>query len=775
MSAYAAAYAPPPGSGYPGVPGSSSLPKSYAPPGTVPTAGGVMGGGPYVPGASFGATGSGDFSYAGGLGSWPSAEQLVASVPVRPYEFTLPPQEVAMGSRTGLEELRGLVPKPFAAGEDAEFFLIRGALAETEVADILAKGSKALSELISLGAAREPDPTDGKPRFAMDLLGEDCRFPIVELGDVLQPLVDQALLPYVRQRFRCSGAALASVRFRRFVPEERRFAAPHHEHGAFAVLVVGLQDPQALTGGLFVQGSGRAFLDRRFVPLGRGDICAFQHDLHHGVEVQEGSRSELQFFFKDSFQSVSRGTSPWYHQLAEAGNASAQYGLALSLFDEKDYAGAQSWLDKACSQDHPEALYTQADWVWEPPAGITSQADTARALQLLRRAAELGHGPSQSRLGGLLTQGVKGRVQQDSWEGKRLLRLAFEQDDPDAAFHLGQTILQEGDRDGATKLLAACAKGHPRACFQVAEMYREGQYQFAKDQSKSIRYTKWAAHMGDPQAMSNLGHLIINGMGVVRDDAKAVRLFRHSARLGAAEGQLNYGLALLRGNGGVRVDYKEALEWAQKSAAQGHSLAHQQLPMFFNASKNPNPPARSKPTSREELARLSLRELRELLKAEGIDFSDCVEKADLVARAALRLPGVAEPWDAAPEHTLLLEPPKKTRAELLKQRQQLQQQQQTMSPSSQESVTTAAASPGVTTSSEESKGSAAAAASAADLRPEGFPPTVPAQGSRPVATPAASSSGCPQTAGVASNMPAQASKTVPPVTTFKDDDFEFID
>merc|ERR1712217_93447 len=135
-------------------------------------------------------------------------------------------------------------------------------------------------------------------------------------------------------------------------------------------------------------------------------------------------------------------------------------------------------------------------------------------------------------------------------------------------------------------------------------------------------------------------------------------------------GQLNYGLALLRGNGGAKVDYQEALEWAQKSAAQGHTLAHQQLPMFFNAAKNPNPPARSLPTSKEELNRLGVKELRDLLRSEGIDFSDCVEKTDLIARAAMHLPGVAEPWDAAPEHPLLLEPPKKTKAELLKQRQQ---------------------------------------------------------------------------------------------------------
>merc|ERR1711988_1183425 len=88
---------------------------------------------------------------------------------------------------------------------------------------------------------------------------------------------------------------------------------------------------------------------------------------------------------------------------------------------------------------------------------------------------------------------------------------------------------------------------------------------------------------------------------------------------------------------------------------------------------------RSLPSSREELARLGVKELRDLLRSEGIDFSDCVEKADLIARAAQHLPGVAEPWDAAPEHTLLLEPPRKSKAELLKARQN----QQTLGPASQ--------------------------------------------------------------------------------------------
>lgn len=621
MSAYAAAYAPP-----------QSYGKGWAPPRTSATP----------------------------VSAFPSPE-LVASVPVRRYAFTTT-ASVQVGSRAVME-YRGTVPRPFVGG-DAEFSVLKALVTESEVAEIVAIGTKVLGGLIGVGRAREPE-IDTRPSFCVNIVerGSLCG----ELGDVLRPLVDAVIAPFIRQRYGKPEAMLSAAHFRRFVPEERRFLPPHHEYSAFATVRISLQPSDAFTGGLFVQGSGRAFLDRKFLEMERGDACVHQSDLYHGVDVLDGSRYELVLFFRDA-----PGTrASWFMRAAMDGDPAAQYGFALSY--PEGARDGQQWLEKACAQDFPEALHALAGHTWKIE-------DTARSLQLLRRAAELGYASSQSRLGGLLVQGVKGRVQQDMWEGKRLLRMGFEQDDPDAAFHLGHVLLQEGDRDGVTKLMAAGAKGHPRACFQLAEMYREGQH-VPKDLSKSLIYTKWAAHQGDGQAQSNLGHLLINGSGVLRDEAKAVRLFRQSAKIGTAEGELNYGLALLRGNGGLRVDYQEALEWAQKSAAQGHSLAQQQLPMFYNALKNPNPPARSVPTP-AELSRLSVRDLRDLLRSEGVDFSDCVEKSDLMRRAAMHLPGVDEPWDAAPEHTLLIEPPKRSRAELVKQREQQQQtvQQQQQQP-----------------------------------------------------------------------------------------------
>ncbi|OLP84293.1 Localization factor PodJL [Symbiodinium microadriaticum] len=550
--------------------------------------------------------------------SW-TIDQLVAAVPVRPYIFSEPPRSVSTGGRYGAVEYRGSVPKLYMQGE-ARFSVFKGIFTDNEVAQLLSGCSQVLSEEIRNGRGRDPDPVDGHPSFAVKLadMGLFSETMSSTSSSALRPLVETVLLPLVRQHYDSPTAALSSAFFRRFVPEERRFIAPHHEHGAFAVVVVSLQEPATSTGGLFVQGSEKAFLDRRFVQLERGDLCMFQYDLHHGTDVQDGFRYELVLHFKDSAEAALDGTCPWYRTHVDKDNESALYGLALSLASAKDFRRAKAFLDKACDGDHPEAMFTAAEWFWEPPARSGLQESTHAALSLWQRAAELGHSRSQSRYGGLLVQGVHGRIQQDVVEGKRLLRLAFEQDDPDAGFFLGQRLLQEGDRDGATKLLAACLKGHPRACFQVAEMYREGQHKFPKDLQQSLRYTKWAAHQGDAQALSNLGHLLVNGMGVVKDEAKAVRLFRHAAQRGAAEGMLNYGLALLRGSGGVKVDYQEALKWAQKSAAMGHSLAHQQLSMFFNAAKNPNPPARCVPSSMEELRTLGVRDLRDLLRSEGM-------------------------------------------------------------------------------------------------------------------------------------------------------------
>ena len=235
---------------------------------------------------------------------------------VRPYAFEAPKSFAGPaggnGVQYGILEYAGSIPKPHASGE-AKFSVLKGVLTDNEAAQLLSMCSQTLSEEIGSGRARDLDSVDGRHRFAVDI----AEFGVLssKCAPDVRPLVETALLPLVRQKYDCPTASLSSAYFRRFVPEERRFVPPHYEHGSFAVLVIALQEPTSYTGGFFVQGSGKAFMDRRFIQLSRGDICLFQYDLCHGVDVQEGSQLELVLHFKDSPQAVADGTFPWYWRL----------------------------------------------------------------------------------------------------------------------------------------------------------------------------------------------------------------------------------------------------------------------------------------------------------------------------------------------------------------------------------------------------------------------------------------------------------------------------
>ena len=165
-------------------------------------------------------------------------------------------------------EYHGTLAKPDGS---AEFSVFKGLLTDNEAAQLLSMGSQLLSGEIGSGRGRELD-LDGRPRFAVE---------VAELGVItkhpqeIRPLLENVLLPLLRKF--SPTIALSSAYFRRYVPEERRYLPPHYEYGSFVVVSITLQEASAYTGGFFVQGSGKAFLDRKFLQLGRGDVCVNQY------------------------------------------------------------------------------------------------------------------------------------------------------------------------------------------------------------------------------------------------------------------------------------------------------------------------------------------------------------------------------------------------------------------------------------------------------------------------------------------------------------------
>jgi len=97
-----------------------------------------------------------------------------------------------------------------------------------------------------------------------------------------------------------------------------------------------------------------------------------------------------------------------------------------------------------------------------------------------------------------------------------------------------------------------------------------------EDWDSSWHYSKLAAAQGNTSALSNLGDLYENGLGVERDYAKAKYYYELAAAQGHANAQYNLGILYLIGLG-VERDYAKALECYELAAAQGCPVAQLRL------------------------------------------------------------------------------------------------------------------------------------------------------------------------------------------------------
>ncbi len=93
---------------------------------------------------------------------------------------------------------------------------------------------------------------------------------------------------------------------------------------------------------------------------------------------------------------------------------------------------------------------------------------------------------------------------------------------------------------------------------------------------KAIHWYSRAAAQNHPDALTNLGGLYAQGLGVARDAKVAFSLWSRAANLGNALAAYNLGLAYYRGEG-VLADIAKSREWFEQSAEAG--LADAQFAM----------------------------------------------------------------------------------------------------------------------------------------------------------------------------------------------------
>ncbi|CAK0814618.1 unnamed protein product [Prorocentrum cordatum] len=176
------------------------------------------------------------------------------------------PLEVGAGrGRWRGTEAQALFPKPGGAGGGLRRLRrLRGLAAEAEVAGILREAQT------SLPFGTDGDAVDGWPTYECCVV-QAGQYVHAVLEPILRPIIEDRLLPYVRERFGAPNAAVCTVLVRRYLPDERRSRPARAESRFFCSAELGLNVGE-FTGGLYVQPRPGAE-GREFVELGRGDLA----------------------------------------------------------------------------------------------------------------------------------------------------------------------------------------------------------------------------------------------------------------------------------------------------------------------------------------------------------------------------------------------------------------------------------------------------------------------------------------------------------------------
>jgi TPR repeat protein len=195
----------------------------------------------------------------------------------------------------------------------------------------------------------------------------------------------------------------------------------------------------------------------------------------------------------------------------------------------------------------------------------------AEAEEWFRRAAEQGLTKAKHNLGVLCLQA--GRVRPDAtqwfWEAGREGWLP-------SIFAMGVILRDEGRTGDAEKFFEIAAqRGHAESQDALGCIYFERDTD--ADHVIARRWSEAAAEQGVPDALTRMGTIYHEGLGIARDPQRAAGYFYAAACKGHPGAQMMFGVACDVG-AGVPIDRIEAAQWLMRSAEQGLELARMYLP-----------------------------------------------------------------------------------------------------------------------------------------------------------------------------------------------------
>ena len=214
-----------------------------------------------------------------------------------------------------------------------------------------------------------------------------------------------------------------------------------------------------------------------------------------GGGVKSSTRSEADDFFAMATATAAyrRGdretAAAGFRELAEAGNARAQYALGFLYRSGRgvpqDDAEAAKWYERAAEQGYANAQASLGVLYFSGRGVPQSDAEAAKWFRL---AAAQGNATGQANFGLLHLEG-RG-VPKDEVLGIRWLRLAAEQ-------------------------------GHAGGQASLGVAYRNGRG-VAPDDAVAVKWLRLAAEQGNATGQANLAAMYRHGRGVAQDDAQAL-------------------------------------------------------------------------------------------------------------------------------------------------------------------------------------------------------------------------------------------------------------
>ncbi|MDE0239357.1 MAG: SEL1-like repeat protein [bacterium] len=255
----------------------------------------------------------------------------------------------------------------------------------------------------------------------------------------------------------------------------------------------------------------------------------------------------------------------WVESAAN-GDVDVQYYLAQlhesGLLGTVDIERAIGWYGEAAHRNLPAALVALSRHMLEakPP-------DTAAAIDLLTRAANLDFPRAQQSLASLYERGVHGAPQPNlaiHW-----YHLAARQGLPEAQYSLARlSAADTGNRASLEQALAwyhqASAAGLAQAENNLAHMYEQG-LGVERDPERAVALYRRAADKGLAVAQNNLGIMLQYGRGTPVDLEGAAAAYGAAARSGHAFGQISFATCLANGTG-IERNPVEAYAWLVAAA-----------------------------------------------------------------------------------------------------------------------------------------------------------------------------------------------------------------